>query len=245
MESREFGIGKLISSVLIPTTVFTGLYICLGLHFQKLPSMLLFFLVAVVTLFPVELAMIARESKREYGKYSLRSALIGQDNMKLATALFPGFLAFAYAGICNAVIFPLETKIMASVVDVVNSRTPVFFQWDNMESIQHYPKNVLYVALIIYFIGNVIVGPIVEELFFRGFLTRKLERFGNLAPVIVTVLFSLYHFWLPFQNIFRIAVFLPVSYITWKKKNLYISIVFHCTCNLFSTVSFIIMVFGR
>ena len=124
MESREFGLGKLIGSVLIPTTVSTGVYICVGLHFQKLPSLLLFFLVAVVTLFPLELAMIARESKKEYGKYSLRSALTDQENMKLGTAVFPGMLAFAYAGVCNVVVLPLETKIMASVEDVVHSMTP-------------------------------------------------------------------------------------------------------------------------
>jgi hypothetical protein len=32
--------------------------------------------------------------------------------------------------------------------------------------------------------------------------------------------------------------------IAWKKKNIYISIVFHCLCNFISTVSFIISVYS-
>lgn len=36
----------------------------------------------------------------------------------------------------------------------------------------------------------------------------------------------------------------PVMYVAYRKKNFYISILFHCICNLFSTVSFIWMVLG-
>ena len=95
-----------------------------------------------------------------------------------------------------------------------------------------------------YFILNVFVGPIVEELFFRGYLTAKVSRYGKYAPFIVTVLFSLYHLWLPFNNLFRIAAFYPAYYIAWKKKNIYIAIVFHCLCNLISAISFISAVYA-
>ena len=67
---------------------------------------------------------------------------------------------------------------------------------------------------------------------------------GWLTPILIAVLFSLYHFWLPFNNVFRILVFTPVMYVAYRKKNFTISILFHCICNLLSTVSFIWAVFG-
>jgi hypothetical protein len=39
----------------------------------------------------------------------------------------------------------------------------------------------------------------VEEYYFRGYLLPRLSRFGSLAPVINVALFSLYHFFTPWQ----------------------------------------------
>ena len=86
---------------------------------------------------------------------------------------------------------------------------------------------------------NILIGPITEELFFRGYLTTKISRYGKLAPLNITVLFSLYHFWLPFNNLFRIIIFFPAAYLAWKLKNIYITIVFHCLSNLVSTIMII------
>ncbi|MBE5965404.1 MAG: CPBP family intramembrane metalloprotease [Lachnospiraceae bacterium] len=89
------------------------------------------------------------------------------------------------------------------------------------------PKKHIAVNMLFIFL-NVFVGQVVEVLYFRGYFTSKLSRFGKWSPVIITVLFSLYHLWLPLQNIFRISIFLPVTYLTWDKKDIYISIVFRC-----------------
>ncbi|WP_425314093.1 hypothetical protein [Sphaerochaeta associata] len=53
------------------------------------------------------------------------------------------------------------------------------------------------------------------------------------------MLFSLYHFREPFGNIFRIAVLHPAAYAAWKLKNIYVSMVCHCLCNIFSVIMFI------
>lgn len=81
-----------------------------------------------------------------------------------------------------------------------------------------------------------------EELFFRGYLTSHYKMQGWFTPILIAILFSFYHFWLPFNNVFRILAFAPVAYVAYKKKNIYISICFHCLCNLFSVVSFMLAV---
>ncbi|HCU30269.1 MAG TPA: hypothetical protein DIC57_06850 [Sphaerochaeta sp.] len=50
--------------------------------------------------------------------------------------------------------------------------------------------------------------PIAEELFFSGYLTSHVRRFGKAAPLVITILFSLYHLWAPFANIFSVIIFI-------------------------------------
>lgn len=154
--------------------------------------------------------------------------------------LIYGVVLFGFAGLMSAIIVPVEKMLTAPLADKFTQSIPTCFDWNNMDYLNQYSKAILLITAVVFFLLNVIVGPIVEELFFRGYLTSQLSRFGIWAPVIVTVLFSLYHFWLPFNNLFRIAIFLPAAYFAWKEKNIHISIVFHYLCNLFSTISFLL-----
>lgn len=51
--------------------------------------------------------------------------------------------------------------------------------------------------LVLFFITNGVVGPITEELYFRGHLLPRIDRYGRGAPVLNTVLFTRYHFHTP------------------------------------------------
>ena len=46
----------------------------------------------------------------------------------------------------------------------------------------------------------------VEEMFFRGYLLPRISRLGAWAPLVNTVLFSLYHLFTPWLNVGRIAI---------------------------------------
>ncbi len=107
-----------------------------------------------------------------------------------------------------------------------------------MEYLKSFPRATLVATCVFYGIFNVLIGPVTEELFFRGYLTSHYEKQNTGTPILVAVLFSLYHLWLPFHNVFRIIIFVPPAVVVYKKKNIYISILFHCLCNLFSVISF-------
>jgi uncharacterized protein len=77
-----------------------------------------------------------------------------------------------------------------------------------------------------------VAGPIAEELYFRGFLLPRLSPLGPWAPLLNAVLFSLYHLWLPWQNLSRILLILPLAYCVWWKRNLYLGILAHCAINV-------------
>lgn len=78
---------------------------------------------------------------------------------------------------------------------------------------------------------NGVIGPVAEELYFRGHLLPRIDRFGRAAPVLNTVLFSIYHFWSPWQNLARIVGLLPWVYVVWRKRSVQLSIAVHVTAN--------------
>ena len=174
----------------------------------------------------------------------MKSAFTNYKKMSWWKIFLYGAILFAFAGIMTVLVAPFENNLLAPISNTLTQRMPEYFDWKNMEYFKRYSKEVLLLTCVSFFILNVIVGPIVEELFFRGYLTSKISRYGNFAPLIITILFSLYHFWIPFNNLFRISAFFPAALIAWKKKNIYISIVFHCLCNLLSTIIFIISVYS-
>jgi uncharacterized protein len=86
--------------------------------------------------------------------------------------------------------------------------------------------------LIIAFVFNGLVGPMTEELYFRGFLLPRIDRYGVWAPVLNTLLFSIYHMWTPWRWP-QIAVgFLPLALAAWRTRSIYVSMIAHVTVNI-------------
>lgn len=215
----------------IPSLVTILLYIVLGKLQDKIPSILLFFICSMIILFPFELYIIYKNKRNVFDKSKLKWWQL---------ILIVGIL-FAFTGLMTILITPLEHSLLANVIDKINDITPTYFSW-NSNNLTNYSNTMIITTCILYFIFNVIICPIIEEFFFRGVLTNKLKKYGYLAPIFVTIVFSLYHFWLPFDNLFRIVAFILPSIFVYKYKDIRISIGFHCACNLFATVSFILSV---
>ncbi|MFA9464007.1 MAG: lysostaphin resistance A-like protein [Velocimicrobium sp.] len=233
----------LLLRIFIPTLVLSLTYLLLG-NFCKMPYLLLFCILATVILVPIELGVILSASKNEYGTYSLKSAFTGQEKIPIWQTLIIAFVFFGIAGLLSTFIAPIENQIFAEMRATVLNNLPAGFDWTNYEYLKSFSRPVLILTCVYYGVLNVLLAPITEELFFRGYLTSHYEKQSAFTPILIAVLFSLYHFWLPFNNIFRILVFAPVAYVAYKKKNMYISIFFHCFCNLFSAISFILVVLG-
>lgn len=240
---NKLSIKSLLLKIFIPTTIVTISYLVLG-YLCNIPHLLLFCILATIILMPMEIAMILSASKKEYGEYSLKSAFIGQEKMAVWKIVLLGFVFFGLAGLLSVFVAPIEHQLFSPVRSALLDILPVGFDWTNYEYLKTFSKPVLVITCVYYCIFNVIIGPITEELFFRGYLTSHYKKQNAFTPILISVLFSLYHFWLPFANIFRILVFTPAFYVAYKKKNFYIGVSFHCLCNLFSSVSFVIEVLG-
>ena len=92
------------------------------------------------------------------------------------------------------------------------------------------------VTLCAFFLLNGVIGPVVEELYFRGFLLPRMERLGRWAPLVNASLFSIYHFWSPWQLVARILGIGPTVYAVRWKRNVYLGMAVHCSLNTFAVV---------
>lgn len=240
---NKIGTKGLLLRIFIPTFALSLAYLLLG-HFSKLPHPLLFCILGTVILVPIELGVILSASKKEYGTYSLKSAFTGQKKTPLWQTLIIAFAFFGIAGLLITFIAPIENQIFAEMRANVLNNLPVGFDWTNYGYLKTFSRPMLILTCVYYGIFNVLIGPITEELFFRGYLTSHYQKQSSFTPILIAILFSLYHFWLPFNNVFRILAFAPVAYVAYKKKNIYISIFFHCMGNLFSLINFVLVVLG-
>jgi len=92
--------------------------------------------------------------------------------------------------------------------------------------------SVMAAFLIIAFLFNGLLGPVTEELYFRGHLLPRIDRYGKMAPIISTLLFSIYHVWTPWRWPQIFVGFLPLTLATWRTQSIYASMIAHITINI-------------
>jgi membrane protease YdiL (CAAX protease family) len=95
------------------------------------------------------------------------------------------------------------------------------------------------ITLLLAFLLSGFVAPIVEELYFRGFLLSRMEHWGWAAPVINSFLFAVYHFYFPGNVPGIFIAFLPIAFIVRIKKNWIIGAITHSMFNLWGVFSVI------
>jgi membrane protease YdiL (CAAX protease family) len=99
------------------------------------------------------------------------------------------------------------------------------------------------VLIFAYIMLSCISGPFVEELYFRGYLLPRMEGYaGKWAPFLNTVLFSIYHFFSPWENLIRIAASYPLIYLVWKKKDIRFGMLVHILVNTFGGIAAFFMI---
>ena len=99
-----------------------------------------------------------------------------------------------------------------------------------------YSSGALVTTAVLFVALNGIIGPTVEELYFRGHLLPRIDRLRAWAPVLNASLFTLYHFWSPWQLPVRVLQTLPFIYAVWRTRSIYLGIVVHCPMNTIGAV---------
>ncbi len=190
------------------------------------PTLFCLFLAVMLVLIPFELGFVFYQAKKKNKTLSLRGIVLYRQKIPLWQyfVIIPFFVACAFIS-----YFIIAPPIQDHLREVYFSWLPDWFFLSY--NIEDSSKAALLATWILGVIFNGITGPIVEELYFRGYLLPRISRFKGWAPLLNVVLFSVYHFFSPWRNLERIVALLPGTYIIQWKKNIYLGIVPHCLLN--------------
>lgn len=126
--------------------------------------------------------MIVAASKKEYGTYSLKSAFVGQEKIEIWKMLVIALVFFGITGLLSVFVALIENQIFAAVRSNVLSNLPIGFDWTDYEYMNlFFSKPILILTCVYYCIFNVLIGPITEELFFRGYLTSHYKKQSSIV----------------------------------------------------------------
>ncbi|HEX2978947.1 MAG TPA: CPBP family intramembrane glutamic endopeptidase [Anaerolineaceae bacterium] len=214
---------------LLPGALITIGFILLGpwLKANRLPPLLALLIPILVILIPFELGLMLYLGYRRNGRLSLEGIVLNREPLPRKD-----YLTFAPA----LLIWPiLMFQSLGGLDQAILNR---FFNWlpDWFLTVQFTPADysqpVLKATFVFFLLVNGIAGPMVEELYFRGFLLPRIEYLKAWSPLVNITLFSVYHFFSPWQNITRILAFLPWAFTVRWKKNIYLSMLAHCFLNI-------------
>jgi len=94
-----------------------------------------------------------------------------------------------------------------------------------------YSKQTLIITYLSSFLLVTLIGPLIEECYFRGYLLPRMPDMGGWTPLVHSALFALYHTWTPWLAVSRTLALLPLVCIVRWKKNLALGMIAHCLLN--------------
>jgi membrane protease YdiL (CAAX protease family) len=212
---------------LLPGAALTGFVLLMAPVLS--PALALFLGIGVVVA-PMELGYLALYARRTTGSWSPLRAVAYRTKVPLGRLVA---LAGALATWFLVLLLPWNVFLDAWLADHLFGWMPsALTDLASTDSGGDTPTGLGLVALmLVLWLLNGLLGPVTEELYFRGHLLPRIERLGRWAPVINTALFSLYHFWSPWQILVRFAGFLPMTWTAWRRRSVYVSMAAHITIN--------------
>jgi uncharacterized protein len=189
------------------------------------PSFLGWAIAMLVALAPVQLGLLLWLGRQRNGRFSLRGVLHYMDKpipRRKLVAMVAGLIVWFVA--VSSALTVLDSVVYES-----------FFTWVPFQDagasattyLDGYPRSAILITLAACIPLTGLSFPIIEELYFRGYLLPRLSHLGRWAPVLNTVLFSLYHFWSPWVFLSRVIFTFPAPWFVWKKHDLRLSIGMH------------------
>ena len=220
---------------LLPGLMVGGGYIVLRPLIVRLgyPSVMALMGSILLVLLPAELGYLLYEGKKKNGRISLQGVV-------LYRVPIPTWQYFLWVPI----LFVLVALIFTLMRPVDSFLRQQFFSWlpDLEGGLQPgYSRLVLVITYLVSTVLGTVLGPIVEEMYFRGYLLPRMVYAGKWAPVVNSLLFGLYHIWTPWMFLTRALGSIPLA-LAAQRKNLYLAIIVHILLNSVDIITAIVFI---
>lgn len=242
ISNKNHSLAQTLAFHLIPGLVITVAFILLArlASAYNLPPSLALLITWLIVGLPLLLGILFYQGRKQHGTSLLEGILLYREPMPFRSYAWLVPILLVWSAVASTLLFPIGETIRLKLFAWIP-------EWLNLSSLAQnptqYDSSVLWTIVGLSAVLNVAI-PIAEELYFRSFLMPRLPVSSKWMPLVSAVLFSLYHFWLPSDNIGRIVALLPAVYVVQWKRNVYLSILVHCLLNLLGTIGLAAVVMG-
>ena len=144
------------------------------------------------------------------GRLSLTRVLVYRHRLPRWQYPLYAVVTVAWGAVVTFAATPLESAISTTVFGWVPAGFTATTAAD-AASYSVYPRTILLITFGSLILINGVAAPIVEELYFRGYLMPRISRFGWKTPLLEDVLFALYHIWQPWAYVIILLTMTPTS----------------------------------
>jgi hypothetical protein len=236
---EQHSLARTVVMHLLPGVLMLAFYVLAAPLVRSLgfPSLMAIYLTILFVLIPFELGYLFYRARKNGSL--LGSVVLYREPVPRAQFVALVLGLFVWSSIFYVLVYP---PLDLFFIENVFSWLPGSFFL--VEDFARYSTAALVITWVLGFVVNGIAGPMVEEVYFRGYLLPRISRFGMWAPLINTVLFSIYHFFTPWQNVGRILGLLPLVYAAWWKRSIYVSMGAHVLGNVSVMLMLLPVFFG-
>lgn len=240
---KQISLAWILTLHLLPGALAMLLMLLAGALFERVgifPSVPVLFVFVAPLLALGQLGFLYYKGKQMNGRLSLQGVVLYREQpMRWWKTVGLALPIFAWIAL---VWFGFKPSLNNFFITNFFSWMPAYlFDEYFLNNLSEYSPITL-IALGVLFTLSISLGGAVEELYFRGYLLPRMDSLSGWAPFVHILLFSLYHFWSPWENLVRLLGITPWIYAVWRTRNIYLSLLIHFVINAFSGLSLLSLI---
>lgn len=202
------------------------------------------FIPTLLVVIPIELGYLLHLAKKLNGRFSFKDIVRYLNHLSIKELLIWVPLLTIWNFLIFHLFAPMEMWLIQTVftwmpTGLIPSPEPIS---DLMTLSNQYSKGLIVLVLGIGLILNGLITPLIEELYFRGYILPRQTYLKQWAPVVNVGMFAMYHLFSPWKWLTIIVALLPAVYLAWKKEAISLTILTHCLLNTLGIASTIVYI---
>jgi uncharacterized protein len=185
------------------------------------PSLVALNLAILVGLIPTVAAILLYSGYRQNGRISLQGVLLYREPIRFRIYLVNVLLVF---GASIVLITLIGEKFVSPLLKTALFSWVPTVDWGLGGG---YSKPVLIASYALVAVAATVCEPIVEELYFRGFLLPRMGYSGRWTVPLHSFLYALFHLWYPWRVVTLAVGISPLVYAVRRTRNIYVGLTVH------------------
>jgi membrane protease YdiL (CAAX protease family) len=217
---------SLVAQHLWPGLLLVALFALIAPVFQRfgVPTFAAILALEVLFLAPFVAWKLAKVARAEKGSGNPLAALGFAPPANVRSYLWLVPLGVVVAIVGFELLRPVDEALKHAIA-------PWLPEWHYMKDMGRHDASVLLPLFAIAIVADGLIGPIAEELYFRGYLLPRMQHLRAWAPLLNGALFALYHFWQPMNYPSLLVASLVFAGLGWWRRDYRVPLYVHCTMN--------------